>query len=64
VGDCVPGIAETFNIIVETLIMSLLDSLEGLSSKWTLVRALKVSNKHGTQLVPGLDGCFGQVDES
>jgi hypothetical protein len=37
----------------------LLDSLEGLSSRWTLVRALKVSNKHGTQLVPGLDGCFG-----
>jgi hypothetical protein len=63
VGDSVPGIAETFNIIAETLIMSLLDSLEGLSSRWTLVRALKVSNKHDTQLVPGLDGCFKQVDE-
>jgi hypothetical protein len=63
VGDSVPGIAETFNIIAETLIMYLLDSLEGLSSIWTLVRALKVSNKHGTQLVLGLDGCFGQVDE-
>jgi hypothetical protein len=43
--------------------MSLLDSLEGLSSRWMLVCALKVSNKHGTQLVPGLDGCFGKVDE-
>jgi hypothetical protein len=59
VGDSVPGIAEMFDIIVKTLIMSLLDGLEGLSSRWTLVRALKVSNKHGTQLVPGLDGCFG-----
>jgi hypothetical protein len=63
VGDSVPDIAETFNIIAETLIMSLLDSLEGLNSRWTLVCALKVSNKHGTQLVPGLDGCFGQVDK-
>jgi hypothetical protein len=63
VGDSVPGIAETFDITAKTLIMSLLDSLEGLSSRWTLVRALKVSNKHGTQLVPGLDGCFRKVDE-
>jgi hypothetical protein len=37
----------------------LLDGLEGLSSRWTLVRALKVSNEHGTQLVLELDGCFG-----
>jgi hypothetical protein len=63
VGDSIPGIVEAFNIIAETLIMSLLDSLEGLNSRWTLIRALKVSNKHGTQLILRLDGCFGQVDE-
>jgi hypothetical protein len=59
VGDSVPGIAEIFDVIAKTLVMSLLDGLEGLSSRWTLVRALKVSNEHGTQLVPELDGCFG-----
>jgi hypothetical protein len=59
VEDSVPGITETFDIIAKTLVMSLLDSLEGLSSRCTLIHALKVSNKHGAQLVPGLDGCFG-----
>jgi hypothetical protein len=59
VGDSISGIAETFDVITKTLVVSLLDGLEGLSNRWTLVRALKVSNEHGTQLVPGLDGCFG-----
>jgi hypothetical protein len=58
VGDSVPSIAEMFDVIAKTFIMSLLDGLDGLNSRWTLVRALKVSNEHGTQLVLGLDGCF------
>jgi hypothetical protein len=52
VRDDLPGIAETFDIIVETLIMLLLDGLEGLSSRWTLIRALEVPDEHGTQLIP------------
>jgi hypothetical protein len=45
--------------IAKTLILSLLDGLEGFSRRWTFIRALKVSNEHGTQLVLGFDGCFG-----
>jgi hypothetical protein len=59
VGDSVSVIAETFDVITKTLVVSLLDGLEGLGNRGTLVRALKVSNEHDTQLVPGLDGCFG-----
>jgi hypothetical protein len=58
VWDSVPGIVEMLEVVLETLIMLLLDGLEGLSSRWTLVCALKVLNEHGTQLVPGVDGFF------
>jgi hypothetical protein len=43
---------------METLIMPLLDGLEGLCGRWTLIGALEVPDEHGTQLVPGVDGSF------
>jgi hypothetical protein len=52
VWDAISGIAETLDIITETVIMLLLDSLEGLGSRRTLIGALEVPDKHGTQLVP------------
>jgi hypothetical protein len=48
IWDSVPGIAETFHVVPETLIMLLPDSLQGLCCRWALVRALEVSNEHGT----------------
>jgi hypothetical protein len=56
VQDAISGIAETLDIIVETLIMLLLDGLEGLGSRRTLIGALEVLHEHGTQLVPGVNG--------
>jgi hypothetical protein len=56
VRDTVSGIAEALDIITETFIMPLLDGLEGLDSRRTLVGALEVPNEHGTQLVSGVDG--------
>jgi hypothetical protein len=48
VRDVVSGIAETLDIILETLIMLLLDGLEGLGSRRTLIGALEVPDGHGT----------------
>jgi hypothetical protein len=59
VQDDISGIAETLDIITETLIVLLLDGLEGLSGRWMLIGALKVPDEHGTQLVPGVNGSFG-----
>jgi hypothetical protein len=42
IRDSIPDIAEMFHIVLKALIMLLLDGLESLSSRWTLVRALKV----------------------
>jgi hypothetical protein len=42
VRDAVSGIAKTLDIIAETLIMLLLDGLEGLGSRWTLIGVLEV----------------------
>jgi hypothetical protein len=56
VRDAVSGNAETLDIIADTLIMLLLDGLEGLDNRWTLIGALEVPNKYGTQLVPGVNG--------
>jgi hypothetical protein len=58
VRDAISGIAEIFDIITETLIVLLLDGLEGLGSRWTLIGALEVPDEHGTQLVPGVNGSF------
>jgi hypothetical protein len=48
IRDNVPSIAETFHVVSEALIMLLPDGVESLNSRWTLVRALKVSDEHGT----------------
>jgi hypothetical protein len=63
VRDAIFGIAETLDIITVTLIVLLLDGLEGLGGRWTLIGALEVPDEHGTQLVPGVNGSFGYVDE-
>jgi hypothetical protein len=47
IRDSVPSIAEIFHIVQETLIMLLSDGLQSLSSRWMLVRALKVLDEHG-----------------
>jgi hypothetical protein len=54
----IPGIAEMLDIIAKTLIILLLDGLEGLGSRWTLICALKVPDEHDTQLVPEVNGSF------
>jgi hypothetical protein len=59
VRGVISGIAETLDIIVETLIILLLDGLEGLGSRRTLIGALKVPDEHSTQLVPGVNGSLG-----
>jgi hypothetical protein len=56
VRDVISGIAEPLDIITETLIVLLLDGLDG---RWTLIGALEVPDEHGTQLVPGVNGFFG-----
>jgi hypothetical protein len=55
VRDVISGIAEMLDIIVKTLIMLLLDGLEGLGSRRTPIGALEVPDEHGTQLVPGVN---------
>jgi hypothetical protein len=57
--DVIPSIAETLDIIAETLIMLLFDDLEGLDSRRMLISALKIPGEHGTQLVPGVNGSLG-----
>jgi hypothetical protein len=59
VQDDVPGIAETYDVVTEALIILLLDGLDGLSSRRTLIYTLEVPDELGTQLVPGVDGFFG-----
>jgi hypothetical protein len=59
VQDVISGIAEMLDIITETLIVLLLDGLEGLGGRWTLIGALEVPDEYGTQLVPGVNGSFG-----
>jgi hypothetical protein len=59
VRDTISSITEMLDIIIETLIMLLLDGLEGLGSRRTLIGALEVPDEYGTQLVPGVDGSLG-----
>jgi hypothetical protein len=40
IWDAVSGIAEMLDIIAKTLIVLLLDGLEGLSGRWTLIGVL------------------------
>jgi hypothetical protein len=48
VRDVVSNITETLDIIAETLIMLLLDGLEGLGNRWTLIGVLEVPDEHDT----------------
>jgi hypothetical protein len=48
VRDSILGIAEIFHVVQDAFIMLLPDSLEILSGRWMLVRALKVLDEHGT----------------
>jgi hypothetical protein len=59
VRDAISGIAEMLDIITETLIMLLVDGLEGLSGRWMLIGALEVPDEYGTQLVLVVNGSFG-----
>jgi hypothetical protein len=43
--------------------MLLLDGLQGLCSRWTLIHALKVPDEHGTLLVPGVNSSLREDDE-
>jgi hypothetical protein len=52
-----------FHIVPEALIMLLLDGLQSLSSRWTLVCTLEVPDEYGTQLVSGVDRFLGQIDK-
>jgi hypothetical protein len=45
--DVVSGIAKMLGIITETLIVLLLDGLEGLGGRWMLIGALKDPDEHG-----------------
>jgi hypothetical protein len=58
VRDAISGIAETLDIIKDTLFMLLLDGLEGIGGRSTLKGAPEVSDEHGTQLVPRVNGSF------
>jgi hypothetical protein len=48
ISDIIPGIAEIFYVVSKALIMLLPDGLESLSSRWTFICVLKVSDEHGT----------------
>jgi hypothetical protein len=48
IRDGVPSVAETFYVVTEALIMLLLYGLQCLGSRWMLIHALKVLDKHGT----------------
>jgi hypothetical protein len=48
VRDSILDIAEMFHVVPKALIMLLSNGLESLSSRWTLVYALEVLDKHGT----------------
>jgi hypothetical protein len=48
IRDSVSSIVEMFHIVPKALIMHLSNGLESLSSRWPLIRALKVSDEHGT----------------
>jgi hypothetical protein len=48
VQGSIPGIVETFYVVSEAFIILLLDDLQGLYSRRTLIRALKIPDEHDT----------------
>jgi hypothetical protein len=63
VRGSVSSIAEMFHVISKVFIMLLLDGLQSFCCRWMLIRALKVANEKGTQLLLVVDSSFGQIDE-
>jgi hypothetical protein len=48
VRSSIPNVVEIFHVVPEALIKLLLDGLQCLSSRWTLVRALEIPEELGT----------------
>jgi hypothetical protein len=48
VRDSIPGIVETFHVVLEAFIMLLLDGLQGFWCRWTHIHALEVADEHST----------------
>jgi hypothetical protein len=48
VRDIIPSAKEAFHVVPEALIRLLLDTLQGLYCRWTLVCTLEVPDEHGT----------------
>jgi hypothetical protein len=48
VRDIIPSVEEAFHVVPEALIRLLLNTLQGLYSRWTLVCTLEVPDEHGT----------------
>jgi hypothetical protein len=48
IRDSIPDIAEIFHVVPEAFIMLLFGGLYGFNYRRTLIRTLKVSNKHDT----------------
>jgi hypothetical protein len=48
IRDSVPGVTETFHIVLKSFIMLLHNGLQGFSCTWTLTRTLEVLDEHGT----------------
>jgi hypothetical protein len=48
VRDSIPVVAEMFHVVPEALIMLLLDGLQSLSSRQTLICDLDISDEHNT----------------
>jgi hypothetical protein len=48
VRDSIPGVVETFHVLPKAFIILLLDGLQSLCCRWTLVRAVEVTDEDGT----------------
>jgi hypothetical protein len=46
VQDSIPGVAKMFHVVPETLILLLLDGVQALCYRWTLIRALEILDEH------------------
>jgi hypothetical protein len=48
VQDSVRGVVKTFHVVSKAFIMLLFEGLQSFCHRWTLVRALKAADEHGT----------------
>jgi hypothetical protein len=63
VWDHVPGVAKALNIVTNSFSVLLLDNLQSLCHRGSLIHSLEVPNECGAELVQSLDFVLGQVDE-